>query len=445
MGSVAFINRKEEMRVFHDILKDLSSRDRLLRTPVIGLYGIEGMGKSHILLEMMQECEKKNVACMKSEVDKSWQVEGLITAVRALYAKYQPQPFLLEEFPQTLQLLIQQTKTFLEQEPLVILVDSIDLAGEHQLERLEHVLGELLLYNNLVVILTSNRNISFERNKSVARKLRTIPVQPFTRMYTEEYIASTGYVLTSTLSDTVFRWTRGYPLALQVMLEAMTEQHLEPTHQQQRKELIEYIVDRVMNQRILARIRGEDVPWFQTMLPLLAVPRRFNLVILQRLIERFVPEARLASSLAYMTLPKKIIQATGGLRWDLKKAGFAMDDSLRNLLLLQLRFTDIRRYHAVHRFLAELNRSHAEEVSGSDRTRYQQEYLYHLAHSGRQRLMPSLVEDTIVKVIQDAQSQPERLIRFREDIQFDEELKEALGTHMALVFHLLEHAPSAEE
>lgn len=445
MGSVAFINRKEEMQVFHDILRDLSSRERLLRTPIIDLYGIAGIGKSQLLLEMMQECEKKNVACMKREIDKSWQVEGLITDVGAVSATYRPQALLLEESPGTLQFLIERTKTFLEQESLVILLDSIDLAGERQLERLEYVLGELLLYNNLVVILTSTRDLSFTQNRAVARKLRIMPVRPFTRTSTEEYLASSGYTLTSALADTVFRWTRGYPLALQVMLQAMTEQHLEPTNQHQRKALIEYIVERVINQRILMGIKGEDVQWFQTILRLLSVPRRFNLVILQRLIERFAPEARLASSLAYMTLPKRIIQATGGLRWDLKKAGFAMDDSLRNLLLLQLRFTNIRRYHAIHRYLAELNHAHAEEVSGSDRTRYQQEYLYHLANSGHHQSMPSLLEDTILNVVQDAQSQPERLIQFREDIQFDDELQEALGIHLARVLHLLGHESSAEE
>jgi hypothetical protein len=445
MGSVAFINRTEEMHIFHEMLRDLLRRNRLLRTPVIGLYGIEGIGKSQILLEMMQECKKNNIACIKSEVDRSWQVEELITSFRAFYTKYTQQSFLPEESLDNLQHLIQRTKTFLEQEPLVMLLDSIDLAGEDQRERLEYLLSELLFYNNLVVILTSSRDISFEHDKSVARKLKTIPVRPFTRTDTEEYMARMGYVLPSPLSDMVFQWTRGYPLALQVMLEAMTQRQLEPTHQRQRKELIDYIIDRVINQRILAGREGEDLTWFQTMLRLLSVPRRFNLVIMQRLIERFAPEARLASSLAYMTLPKKIIQATSGLSWDLKKAGFAMDDSLRNLLLLHLRFTNLRRYHAIHRFLAELNRAHAEEVTGSDRIRYQQEYLYHLASDGNQRLMPSLVRETIVNIVQDAQSQPDRLLQFREAIQLDDELKEALGMHMTLVLDLLEHRTSAQE
>lgn len=445
MAGIAFINRKEEMQIFNDALQDLLSRNRLLRTPVIGFYGIEGIGKSQILLEVMQECDKNNVAYIKSQVDKSWQVEGLITNFRTLYAKFKQQPSLPEEPPGALQLLIQSTKTFLEQEPLVMLLDSIDLAGEYQLERLEHVLSELLFYNNLLVILTSCRDISFERDKSVARKLKTMLVRPFTRTYTEEYIASTGYTLSSTLSDMIFQWTRGYPLAMQVMLEAITNQRLEPTNQQQRKELIEYIVDHVINQRILAGIEGEDLKWFQTMLSLLAVPRRFNLVIMQNLIERFAPEARLASSLAYMTLPKKIIQTTSALSWDLKKAGFAIDDSLRNLLLLQLRFTHVKRYYSIHRFLAELNRSNAEAVTGSDRIRYQQEYLYHLAYSGNPRQVPSLVRGTVVKILQDAQSQPDQLLQFREEFQLDDELKEALGINVTIVLDLIEHETSAEE
>jgi RecA/RadA recombinase len=444
MERVTFINRDQEIKVIDDAFDDLLSQNRLLRTPIIDFYGIEGIGKTQILQRVIQKCQENDVPYINSNVSKEWQVEGLLIDFDNIPVKYKQQLFPLQDAKSTLQQFIEYTKAFLERKPLVMLLDSIDSADEHQLERLENMLSELLSGNNLVVILTSRRDVSFEHEKSVARKLKTISVQPFNRLYTDAYLDSTGSTLSPKIRDLIFTWTRGYPLAMQVMVEAITERALLSISRQQQKELIEHIVNRVINERILADVEQGELKWFQTILSLLAVPRRFNLVIMQKLIERFEPNLKLASSLAYIALPKRIVQATSALSWDLKKAGFAVNDSVRNILLIQLSITRSKHHRTVHQFLAELNHSNAAEVTGTDRIRYQQEYLYHSAKSVAKQQLPSLLKTTIGQIMQEAQDQPDQLVQFREEFKRDDELKEALGEHVAIVLDLIDSETSAE-
>jgi len=391
-------------------LNDLLDKERLLRTPIIDFYGIKGMGKTRILKETIQKCLAHQVSYIDRTIDQELATEQSLTL----------------------------TKTLLEQGPLVMLLDSVDAMNENQIAQLEKKLSELVIHNNLFIVLASNGSVSFKREKSVERKLTTIPLEPFNRTTSNLYLDNLEHSLQPEIRELVFEWTRGYPLAMKVMVEAITKQGIDPTNEQGRKELITFLIEQVINQGILASVKQEELAWFQTILSLLAVPRRFNLIIMQKLIEYFEPEHKLASSLSYIVLIKRITQATGVLDWNVAKAGFALDEPIRHILLLQLKMINPQRYHEINRFLADMNWSNTIEVSGSDRIRYQLEYFYHSANSVVEKQIPQILETTVRQIIQDAKNAPDQLIQFREEFILDNELKEALGVYAIRVVDLVD-------
>jgi hypothetical protein len=405
-----FINRETELRLIDSALDDLLDRERLLRTPIIDFYGIKGIGKTRLLNATIQKCDAKQIPCITIAIDQDPPIEQSIA----------------------------DAKTRLKQGSLVMLFDSVDATNERQIVQLEKMLNELVIHNNLFIILTSNGSVSFKQGKSIERKLTTFLLEPFDYANSNLYLDSLDYTLKPDIRDLIFEWTHGYPLAMEVIVEAITEKMIDPTNDQGKKELITFVVEQVINKGILAKVKPDELAWFQTTLNLLAVPRRFNLVIMQKLIEYFEPELKLASSLSYIVLPKRIFQATGMLDWNIAKAGFALDDSIRHILLLQLKMLHPHRYHEINSFLAEVNWSNTIETSGSDRVRYQLEYLYHSANSVEEKQLAPLLETTIQQIILDAKNAPDQLIQFREEFILDNELKEALGTYAIHVLDQVE-------
>src|SRR5262249_1380759 len=144
------------------------------------------------------------------------------------------------------------------------------------------------------------------------------------------------------------------------------------------------------------------------------------------LTETFAPSLAPAGKLEYMGLPKQINRGTDVLYWDMRRGGFTIDETVRHLFLKQRAIEQLQLFHDVHRFLANLNKTFAGEVSGSDRVRYLREYLYHSTFVEDPQLLPQLLMQTVSLV----EGSPDSSIQFAEELRQDEELKEALGSHL---------------
>jgi hypothetical protein len=155
---------------------------------------------------------------------------------------------------------------------------------------------------------------------------------------------------------------------------------------------------------------------------------------MQRLIENFAPDLRQGKSLSYLVLLNRIGQASEALSWKMEKAGFALEDPIRHVLLLQWKIEQPVRYQQINHYLATLNRDNA---LGPDSVRYQREYLYHSTQSVAAQDIPALLHQTIAQIIRDAEEKPDWLVQFTEEFLQDDELKAALGEHMTIVTHLL--------
>lgn len=427
---VSFVNRVSELSLIEEAFSDLLNKQHL-SSPIIDFYGVEGIGKTSILTKVIEKCDENTIPYISAEAEQD--LPQFSKKIREQIKKYYKTQILKDvEDAEPVELL----RALLERGPLVMLLDAVDTTNESQLSQIENLLSALIIYNKFFVVLTSRRRIAFENDKSVARKLLAFPVQPLDREGTELYLDTINFPADSPLRETIFEWTRGYPLAMNAMVQALDE-GITPVEEQGRQNLMARIVESVIAKGLFAQVKTEDPTRIKMALNLLAVPRRFNLVIMQKLIERFEPELSLSNSLAYMTLPKRIAKLTGVIGWDLIKAGFAIDEPVRNILLLQLKIGQPERYYELNRFLAETNWQNASEVTGSDRIRYQREYLYHCANSVEESSVPQILRSAVINIIQDAEQNPDQLVQFSAEFIQDNELKEDLGANVNIVLEMI--------
>lgn len=417
-----FVNREKELDLLENAVQALLDRQRLLRTPIIEIYGVGGMGKTALLKQMELYCQEKDVLCLSLDLRQivvSLE-EDLIVQIN-LHLDHQNHL----ENPSV----IQAADTLLKKRPVVMLFDAVDVASTEQQKVLRELLHELIDQEKLVVVLASKKTLPFlQKEQNVARRLTPFSLQSLSREHCEHFLINKASQVEAEIRELIFEWTRGYPLAMSVMIEAI-QSGLDTHTEQGRREILTKLKNQVIYQEILGDIETEKKrAYYYTALQLFSIPRRFSIVLMQDLIEAFSPALRRDGVLAYLSLPKNINEATHAMHWDMGRAGYAVDAPVRTLFLLILKQEQPELYFAIHTFLAKKNRELAQEVSGTDRIRCLSEYLYHLAHS------QTSSEQALTEVTEMVSREtPEAFVQFAEEFTQDYELKEALGQHLSVV------------
>ena len=116
------------------------------------------------------------------------------------------------------------------------------------------------------------------------------------------------------------------------------------------------------------------------------------------------------------------------LYWDQPRAGFTIDQAVRNIFLLQQKIEQPTSFYDIHAFLAEKNMELVNVATGTDRMRYLREYLYHSVYTVDAHDLPTIIEEIIQNI---GQKSPEEVVQFSEEFAVDEELREALGVAMS--------------
>ncbi|MBV9228929.1 MAG: ATP-binding protein [Chloroflexi bacterium] len=428
----SFVNREAQLRLVDEAFRALLKKELLLRSPIIEFYGAGGIGKTTLLKKVEQKCNEERVPSIWADASQSDPNIFSHTIIEQA-KKYRTGAMPGEGGGDPLHQSVDATRALLRQGPVVMLLDEVDTTDEERVRWIEAMLKDLVDESKLLVVMTSKSTVSFQQERSVARKLTSMPLQLLDRSSCEAYLDSIDNQIAPGLRDIIFEWTRGYPLAMQVMTEAVSAGR-DPRSTQDQKDILDIIKDQVINRNVLARVDQEKRAQYYASLQLLSVPRRFNLVIMQELIEQFAPELSRESSLAYFALPREIQQATEVLRWNVPRAGYSVDAPIRNIFLLELKMEQPEDYRELHTFLAETNRRLATEVSGTDRLRYLREYLYHSAISAESQNISSLLQQVIKQITAE---RPEAFLQFYEEFIQDEELKEALGQHVTLAISLM--------
>ncbi len=305
------------------------------------------------------------------------------------------------------------------------------------MQDIEAELRELIENSFLFVVLASRYEQRFIRTRSIARKLVTHSLQPIGRAGCGKYLEEVRPIIEPDVREVIFEWTGGYPLAMNVMTDAIIELQLDPTREQDQKPLISIMSEKVINQKLFSAVSAPDLTRYQTLFSVLSVPRRFNLALMQDLVEEYASPYSLASSIAYISLPSSIGKAVSALSWDLSRSGYCIETPVRKLFLLKLKIEQPQLYQEIHRFLAEKNKSFVQEVSGADRIHYLREFFYHLALCEQEEIVRQMLTEQIEQLMK--QESAENLVRFYEEFRQDEDLQEALtsnGTELVLSLFL---------
>jgi KAP family P-loop domain len=315
-----------------------------------------------------------------------------------------------------------------ERKVAVVLIDSLDAADEKHLKNIENMLHRFIDLNGLFFIMASRKIIDFQNRNSIKRKIKFFPLKSLSHDHSIFYMKKIAQELKEKDFDEIFRLTGGYPIAVDIALKTIKQEQLDPIAEQDQKRLMHVLDEQVIKQGILANVHHDPDQLLrnQTILSLLAVPRRFNLTITQKLVEKFAEQYKLGSGLAYMSLPRDINPGSDLLHWHKARAGFFMEPPIRDFLLVKSSIEDLARYKQVHAFLMEQNWRLAMEVSGTDRIHYIQEYLYHSASC----LANDVIQDNINKATKQILAEvDDALWQFIEEYEEDKELQTALGSH----------------
>ena len=276
---VAFINREGEKEIIEESLHALSDyKNVLLRTPIIDFYGIDGIGKTSMVQHIEDRCQKEQVRFIRIGTHKNAQEfsHEIIRQVKRYHVTLEES---YDEY--LLQRSIVAIKALLKQSGVVMLLDAVDTSNRELVDRIARTLREVIDENKLFVVLTSKKVLSFESERVIARKLTPVALKPFDEKSCDDYLDKVGATLEPEVRNAIYDWTQGYPLAIEVMTDAIIQQGLDPRVESDQRFLMQHIFHQVIQQKVLAHLKPPLFEKYDTALLLLSIPRRFNVVIMQ--------------------------------------------------------------------------------------------------------------------------------------------------------------------
>src|SRR5690349_7440075 len=121
-----FVNRESELELINESFSALLDRKRLLRTPLIEVCDVGGIGKTCLLKQVEQRCHDSQMRYIWIDVNQT--PSNVERAIIAQVKKYtQSDLDLLEQSP------VSATRSLLQQGPVVMLFDSVEMANTDQL------------------------------------------------------------------------------------------------------------------------------------------------------------------------------------------------------------------------------------------------------------------------------------------------------------------------
>jgi hypothetical protein len=431
-----FVDREQEIEFINNKIKALKNRQRLFEFMVI-LWGIPGMGKTRLLKQVVNTAEKEGITALL--IDCQNEQDSLCWVQEIADRFFQGDKYLRQWTNDNAitDSFIEKFLESLESRPFVLLFDNV-----HWLDKVSQGILETILLktipnhnNQLLIVVAGRLEIrwdSFElRRRSLLHTLTSFPKS--------EHHKLLSYPHNSVLGDKVFSVTRGYPLAsaltsdwlkqLRVSANDLTESNFVDYEQA----LVIELSNKIIKTYILNGIEGEQNQLVYKLLRYLSPLRRFDEVIIVDVLTKLGGDfvnIDVLSSRAYIRL---LAAKTYLIKWDRVRQAYAIDEPVRLLLNLELKYNSLQELITIHDVMRKWYQSKSQTVL------YLIEQIFHSAWyyglSGLCARLEHYVND--IGSIIDAYSQTDRT-HFYEELAKDEELAEALG--MTLYNVLLEKA-----
>ncbi|WP_069805995.1 hypothetical protein [Thermogemmatispora onikobensis] len=354
MSAEGCVNRQQELRQLEDALQLLRQDPRqdpaAQRLPVITLCGLVGIGKTTLLRQVEQRAQALGLPVLWRNLPTPEPAGA--GAGAAILAQLQP-----------------ALETCLhEQGRAVLLLDDVDPANPSQLQQLSALLQTPGGQAPLLVIVTAGRPLSWSWERVLLpQPLQVLELGPLDPASSALLLERHAPALSPEARALALTWADGYPLALVVLADALRDGTLDPRQPAARARLLEQLTGRVLRQGVLGALPPEERPVAETLLRLLAVPRRFTAMLLQDLIEQFAPALTQEHPFAYFFLPQRLSARTSTLRWQFGHAGYVVVEPVRHLLQVLWREQDPDRWQDIQRWLAAFWSQRARQGRESER------------------------------------------------------------------------------
>lgn len=282
------------------------------------------------------------------------------------YRQEEEDTFLYDEYrKRAVQAFLDYVNDLLKRGPIVLLFDTTDQALESLITWLEEqVIRPLALTGRCIIIWTGRYPQRWKRFE-VRRRVVAAKLEPLPKEATEQQIGPS-------LAARVFPFTRGHPMGNREVATAIRE------YQARDKEVPDHVLINELVDRVIDRYVMVDIPDdLNAALRLLAVVRQFDVVFLQRLLSKFVPEFKDMRETLFLEVLSRLA-GTYLVEWDDKRKGYRIDPILRRILALHLRHTAQERYVEANREAATIYADWIERAPAG-RSVYVVERQYHEA------------------------------------------------------------------
>lgn len=449
-----FINRLKEINLIRDKLNILKKK-KYLFSFIVTILGIPGIGKTTLLKQAKQEAETLDIETIWIDCENGAAKGNSIYILQKIadaffrsatswqkalkfYRESQEGSRHRANLEPIVWAFVDNFKICLEETPVVLLIDNsyrLDEAGQ---KVLEEVLKHLYPSNQLLIILAGRADIRW-RSSELRRRTQAITLDSFPKKEFINLLPNPDY---ASLTDQVYAVTRGYPLASVKAYEWVLD-HLQPSaddlsdHFKAREaELIFDLFHQIFEMYILGGIDNPETRYtLSRLLSYISPLRRFDDNLLAALLREIDPQNfEHTNTLDARSYTRLMAARTYMVKWDSAKQAYALDDPIRQLLSLEMKFRDTDRLMQIHQFTLNWYQDAIDKVTAKDSSApqsviYLLEFIFHLVHlrqlQGQLSQIEAEIKQKLIKLFSEYYMR-ER-IHFQEEFNRDQNLPELLG------------------
>jgi hypothetical protein len=434
MNTKPVINREDEQRQISTVLQALrQSRVKQGQPwPIVHLSGVAGIGKTTLLLQVQQQARALGLPVLWGTVRPGTHIDAVASQLLSDLPSPPLSPSPGERHDPTpdhttpgLAQLIPRLRLLVHQQgAAVLLLDDVEIGNASQLRWLVALLDALGKETPLLLVQTAAGSLPWSWQTVLNRPVLPLELGPLDRVSSALLLDRHAPTLAPEARALALTWAAGYPLALVVLADALRDGTLVPRQPADRTRLLEQLTERVLRHGVLGALPPAERPAVETLLRLLAVPRRFTAMLLQDLIEQFAPEWRQSDRFAYFFLPQQLAARTHALRWQFERAGYVVVAPVRHLLQVLWQEEAPARWREILRWLAAFQERLTARASGPERIRS-------LADQLAYRLLgeePTRRVEQMPSVLASLHQEPQAVsLQVVAALQQDQDLQAALG------------------
>jgi len=393
-----FVDRQEETSLVEERIRMIQSGGSVFQA-VINFYGVVGIGKTFLLMELERRVRKRELPCTLVDLAETGTEAASLSAaqvgllekaalgfgdLRQFFSFEDIDDFEREEpsdeqVRKRVQVFLASLKRVVKEHgaPAVLFFDTLDQANKELVDWVEEaIIGPLLRTDQALVIVASRAPHRWKRFE-VRRRAQQERLEPFDAKTTRAQLPSEY----GPLASEIVHLTRGHPFGNVKVVKSVQGIEQEEGHalkstqfEHYQRRLIQELVDNLVEDVVMEDVSPEICRAYRVV----ALARHFDVNVLRRLLTTFVKDPFADKSAAYfLGVVGKMVKTTL-VEWSSARRGYMLDQTIRWMLALNMKLNAEDRYKRIQWELIELYDDWIERVP-ENRSGFIIERLYHEA------------------------------------------------------------------